>query len=45
VRGTEAFWREFSESVVARGLVGVELAISDAHPGLKAALATVLGAP
>jgi transposase-like protein len=30
---------------VTRGLVGVELAISDAHPGLKAALATVLGAP
>src|SRR5919108_9998 len=26
-------------SLVARGLVGVELAISDAHPGLKAALA------
>jgi putative transposase len=25
--------------------VGVELAISDAHPGLKAALAQVLGAP
>ena len=30
---------------MARGLVGVQLAISDAHPGLKAALATVLGAP
>ena len=28
-----------------RGLVGVQLAISDAHPGLKAALAQVLGAP
>src|SRR5215211_483694 len=42
---TEAFWREFLRSLVARGLVGVELAISDAHPGLKAALATVLGAP
>ena len=41
---TEAFWREFLRSLVARGLVGVELAISDAHPGLKAALATVLGA-
>jgi hypothetical protein len=30
---------------VARGLLGVQLAISDAHPGLKAALATVLGTP
>src|SRR4051795_1442002 len=42
---TEAFWREFLRTLVARGLVGVELAISDAHPGLKAALAQVLGAP
>jgi putative transposase len=42
---TEAFWRDFLRSLVARGLVGVELAISDAHPGLKAALATLLGAP
>jgi putative transposase len=42
---TEAFWREFLRSLVARGLVGVELAISDAHPGLKAALEQVLGAP
>ena len=42
---TEAFWREFLRSLVARGLVGVELAISDSHPGLKAALAQVLGAP
>src|SRR4051795_11207446 len=42
---TEVFWRDFLRSFVARGLVGVELAISDAHPGLKAALAQVLGAP
>jgi putative transposase len=42
---TEAFWRDFLRSLVARGLVGVRLAISDAHPGLKAALAQVLGAP
>src|SRR3954454_4747242 len=42
---TEACWREFLRSLVARGLVGVELATSDAHPGLKAALAQVLGAP
>ena len=41
---TEAFWREFLRSLVARGLTGVQLAISDAHPGLKAALAQVLGA-
>src|SRR3954471_7596706 len=41
---TEAFWTEFLRGLVARGLVGVELAISDAHPGLKAALAQVLGA-
>jgi putative transposase len=42
---TETFWREFLRSLVARGLVGVQLAISDAHPGLKAALAHVLGVP
>ena len=42
---TEAFWREFLRSLVARGLVGVQLAISDAHPGLKAAIARVLGTP
>ena len=30
--------------MVARGLIGVQLAISDAHPGLKAALAQVLSA-
>jgi putative transposase len=42
---TEAFWREFLRSLVARGLGGVQLAISDAHPGLKTALAQVLGAP
>ena len=42
---TEAFWREFLRSLIARGLIGVQLAISDAHPGLKAALAQVIGAP
>jgi putative transposase len=42
---TEAFWTEFLRSLVARGLLGVQLAISDAHPGLKSALAQVLGAP
>jgi transposase-like protein len=42
---TEAFWTEFLRSLVARGLLGVQLAISDAHEGLKNALAKVLGAP
>ena len=40
---TEAFWTEFLRDLVARGLVGVRLAISDAHAGLKAAIAKVLG--
>jgi putative transposase len=42
---TEAFWMAFLRSLVKRGLSGVQLAISDAHPGLKAAIAKVLGAP
>src|SRR5512135_2356618 len=42
---TEACWREFLRSLVARGLVGVRLAVSDAHPGLKTALEQVLGCP
>jgi putative transposase len=41
---TEAFWTEFLRDLVARGLTGVRLAISDAHAGLKAAIAKVLGA-
>ena len=40
---TEAFWTEFLRGLVTRGLVGVQLAISDAHAGLKAAIAKVLG--
>jgi putative transposase len=40
---TEAFWSDFLRGLVARGLVGVQLAISDAHAGLKAAIAKVLG--
>jgi putative transposase len=40
---TEAFWTCFLRGLVARGLVGVQLAISDAHAGLKAAIAKVLG--
>lgn len=38
------FWVEFLRSLVARGLSGVQLAISDSHEGLKAAIAQVLGA-
>jgi putative transposase len=33
----EAHWRDFMQSLQARGLHGVELIISDAHAGLKAA--------
>jgi putative transposase len=40
---TEAFWIDFLRGLVARGLIGVQLAISDAHAGLKAAIAKVLG--
>ncbi len=42
---TEAFWREFLRGLRARGLDGVRLVISDAHQGLKNAIAQVLGAP
>jgi transposase-like protein len=42
---TEAFWREFLRGLRARGLAGVRLCVSDAHPGLKAAIAQVLGVP
>lgn len=37
-----AFWLAFLRSLVARGLTGVQLAVSDAHQGLKAAIAAVL---
>jgi putative transposase len=42
---TEAFWREFLRSLRARGLAGVQLCISDAHEGLKGAIAKVLSCP
>jgi putative transposase len=42
---TEAFWREFLRGLVARGLGGVVLCVSDAHEGLKRAIAQVLGCP
>jgi transposase-like protein len=38
-----AFWLAFLRGLVARGLTGVQLVISDAHEGLKAAVAAVLG--
>jgi len=40
---TEAFWRSFLRSLVARGLTGVQLVVSDAHAGLKKAIEQVLG--
>jgi len=40
---TEAFWTDFLRGLIKRGLGGVQLAISDAHAGLKAAIAKVLG--
>jgi putative transposase len=42
---TEVFWREFLRSLRARGLAGVRLCVSDAHQGLKNAIAQVLGCP
>jgi putative transposase len=38
---TEAFWLEFCRSLSRRGLSGVQLVISDAHEGLRSALAQV----
>jgi transposase-like protein len=37
-----AFWLGFLRGLVARGLAGVQLVISDAHGGLKGAIAAVL---
>ena len=37
-----AFWLAFLRGLVARGLSGVKLVVSDAHAGLKAAIASVL---
>lgn len=42
---TEAFWTEFLRGLVARGLSGVKLCISDNHEGLKNAIARVIGSP
>jgi putative transposase len=41
---TEAFWTLFLRDLVKRGLSGVALVVSDAHQGLKKAIAKVLGA-
>src|SRR5919199_3620917 len=40
----ETFWSGFLKSLVRRGLRGVKLVISDAHEGLKQAIAKVMGA-
>jgi putative transposase len=37
-----AFWTAFLRSLKARGLAGVQLVISDAHTGLKAAISAVM---
>jgi len=37
-----AFWTAFLRTLKARGLTGVQLVISDAHQGLKTAIAAVL---
>jgi putative transposase len=39
----EAHWRQFLQHLVARGLSGVQLIISDAHEGLQAARRAVFG--
>ena len=39
----EVHWRQFLQSLVQRGLSGVELVISDAHAGLQAARKAVFG--
>ena len=38
----EVHWRAFIESLLMRGLNGVQLVTSDDHPGIKAALAATL---
>ena len=40
----ETFWSGFLKSLVRRGLKNVKLVVSDAHEGLKQAIARVLGA-
>jgi transposase-like protein len=40
----ETFWSDFLRTLKKRGLADVQLVISDAHEGLKAAIAKVFGA-
>ena len=40
----ETFWLEFLRSLKRRGLGGVKVVISDAHEGIKAAVASVFKA-
>src|SRR6266702_3157563 len=40
----ETFWTEFLRKLARRGLRGIKLVISDAHEGIKAAIARVLHA-
>jgi transposase-like protein len=40
----ETFWTQFLRSLTRRGLRGVKLVVSDAHEGLKAAIAKILNA-
>ena len=40
---SEPFWTEFLRDLRARGLAGTKLVISDAHAGLKSAIATTMG--
>jgi putative transposase len=42
---TEAFWRSFLRGLVERGLGGVQQVVSDAHAGLKKAIAQTLDCP
>jgi transposase-like protein len=44
VSEAETFWTDFLRTLARRGLRGVKLVISDAHEGLKAAIAKVLHA-
>ena len=41
---SETFWTDFLRKLARRGLRGVKLVVSDAHEGLKAAIAKVLHA-
>jgi transposase-like protein len=43
-RKRASFWSDFRRSLTRRGLRGVQMVISDAHEGLKAAARKVMGA-